>query len=244
MGQPNIKTRKEWRGAVIGMAMGDGSLYQNPYRDGSYRGNYKLDIIHCPKQLPYLEHKRSIVNGIFDYEIPIVKKIRHGKNRNKHLYYRIQTRTHPRLTFIAKRMYQDRIKRINQWVLDNITLEGLAYWYMDDGCLFFYKRPSGGGGIHWALNCFPFEDVQLFRDWLSDKYNIHMNINKHQKVGWSLRKGLSEGYKLCDLLRPYCAPSMEYKFNLDLNTFKKHPYNTSLYADNTYSACPQMSLFG
>jgi hypothetical protein len=129
-------TRKNVRGAIIGMVLGDGSLYQNPYRDGSKRGNYKLSIAHSIKQSDYLSHKREIINTMFDYELPI-KTCTHTAIKDSSKKYpvvRLQTRVHPRLTFIAKRMYDsERKKRISDWVLNNISLEGLAYWWMDDG---------------------------------------------------------------------------------------------------------------
>lgn len=228
MSQPKM-TRKEVRGAIIGMVMGDGSMYQNPYRDGTKRGNYKLSIAHSIKQSDYLSHKRDIVNDLFDYKLPI-KECLHtaDKSGKKYPVARMQTRVHSRLSFIAKRIYIDRKKRITDWVLENITLEGLAYWWMDDGCLSIDKRPNHGGGfVHWGLYGFPREDVEKFQKWLSDKFDISLRCNIHKKSGGSyLMRGLSEGRKLLDLVNPYSVECMKYKFGYE-HTFTRKPYSLS-----------------
>lgn len=221
-------TRKDVRGAIIGMVLGDGSLYQNPYRDGSKRGNYKLSIAHSIQQSDYLSHKREIINTMFDYELPI-KTCTHTAIKDSSKKYpivRLQTRVHPRLTFIAKRMYDsERKKRISDWVLDNISLEGLAYWWMDDGCLALDKRPNhGGGDIVWGLYGFPKEDVEKLQKWLIDKFDISLRLYVHKKSGGAyLGRGISEGCKLLNLIDGYKVSCMEYKFNYQ-QSFVGTPY--------------------
>lgn len=202
--------------------MGDGSLYQNPFRDGSLAGNYKLDIAHCPKQLEYLKHKKEIVNQIFEYELPITeRKIINKQSGKTYRAYRFQTRIHSRLSFIAKNIHIGGRKRITDWVLDNITDEGLAYWWMDDGCTHIDKRENHGGGqVIWSLYGFPDEDVVKFRDWLSLKYGVNLNLLHHMHGGPYLKRGLSEGRKLLNILRKYSIPCMDYKFNVD--NFVRH----------------------
>lgn len=207
------------------MVMGDGYLGQNRFRNGTYGGNYQLDIVHGAKQVEYLEHKRNIVNEIFDYEIPIREKIAKAGNGKKYRVYKFVTHVHSRFTFIANRIYdENRKKHITPWVLDNITDEGMAYWWMDDGCLFQYdgtKKGRSGGFTILAVCCFPEGEVEMLRDWISNRYNVNLNINRH-KSGLYLRRGLSEGYKLVDALKQYSVPCMDYKFQY---SFKRKPYN-------------------
>ncbi len=208
--------RRDWRGAIIGMVMGDGSLYQNTYRDGYRDGNYKLDIGHSEKQIGYLEYKRQIVNQIFDYTIPITKKIVILKaNNKKYVVFKFATRVHSRLSFIGKNIYINKKKRITDWVLNNITDEGLAYWWMDDGCLHWDKRENHGGGqIIWALQGFPKEDVEKLRLFLIDRFNCSLNLLQHCKSGYYLKRGISEGQKMLIKLKPYSIACMDYKFDL------------------------------
>lgn len=205
------------------MVLGDSSLYQNPYRDGVPRGNYKMNVSHSRRQADYLRWKRDVINAIFHYRIPVRPTVVKLKNGKEYAAVRMQTRTHSRLTFIAKRIYVDRKKRITPWALQNITLEGLAYWWMDDGSL--HLNTTGKGGVViWGVYGYPLEDVEFFQSWLIDKFDIHLNINKHHKSGWSLRRGISEGHKICDLLLPYAVPSMRFKFEWQKGFSKRTPY--------------------
>ena len=203
--------RRDWRGAIIGMVMGDGSLYK-----GQANQNYKFEITHCEKQLGYLAWKKEIVNQIFEYNIPITEKIITNKSTSKqYVAYRFATRIHSRLSFIARKIYNGREKRITDWVLENITNEGLAYWWMDDGCLHWEQREGRGGGqIIWSLYGFPKEDVEKFRLFLINRFDCHLNLLQHCKGGYYLKRGISEGNKLLIPLKQYSVSCMDYKFNL------------------------------
>lgn len=225
MGHPK---RKDWRGAIIGMAMGDGSLYK-----GNANINYVFDIGHCEKQIGYLAWKKQIANEIFDYEIPITEKlVTAGSSDKKYKVFKFTTRTHSRLSFIAKKLYIDKKKRITDWALNNITDEGLAYWWMDDGCLHWDKRSNRGGGqLIWALQCFPLEDVEKFRLFLINRFDCTFNLLKHCKGGYYLKRGVSEGKKMLIKLKPYSVACMDYKF--DLRNHVRPYYNLK---SNCYSA--------
>jgi hypothetical protein len=233
MSQPKM-VRKDWRGAIIGIVLGDGSLYQNPYKDGSKRGNYKMDIGHSVKQKEYLLHKKNIVNDIFNYNIPVTyKTVQNSKTNKSYPIVKFQTRTNSRLSFIAKNIYINGTKRITDWALDNITEEGLAYWWMDDGCLSFDPRPNhGGGSVIWGTYGFPEEDVTKFQGWLFSKYSIRLNKLVHRDGSFYLRKGLSDGSVLLNKLKTFSIPSMNYKFDYS-KAFKRPVYKTKSF---NYSA--------
>jgi hypothetical protein len=205
--------RRDWRGAIIGMVMGDGSLYK-----GKASINYKLDITHCEKQIGYLAFKKEIVNQIFEYDIPITKKII-TTNDKEYIAFKFATRIHSRLSFIAKNIYIGGQKRITDWVLQNITNEGLAYWWMDDGCLHWDKRNNHGGGqIIWSLYGFPKEDIERFRLFLIERFGCSLNLLQHCHGGYFLKKGISEGSKLLIPLKQYSVSCMDYKFDLHDHT--------------------------
>ncbi len=213
--------RKDWRGAIIGMTMGDGSLYQATFRDKTKGGNYMMSISHCEKQFQYLVKKKMIVNEIFDYDIPIKENIITNKvSGKKYMSFKFTTRIHSRFTFIGKKIYKDRTKRINDWVLDNITDEGLAYWWMDDGCLHWDKREGrhGGGQIIWSLYGFPEEDVIKFKYFLQDRFDCNLNLLYHKYGGCYLKRGISEGFKILSKLKQYSVECMDYKFDLREHT--------------------------
>ena len=226
MDQPK-RTRKEIRGAVIGMVLGDGSLYRNRLRDGRPCGRYKLSISHSLRQREYLAHKTGIVQPLFDYELPIVAELHTAEKGGKtYPCFRMATRVHPRFSFVAKRIFVDGEKRITQWALDNITLEGLALWWMDDGCLHRSKR-DGGGALIWGAYDFPKEDLELFQRWLHEKFGVAFSLLQHSKGGWYLRRGLSACIPLLEAMSPFSAPGMGYKFEYH-SAFKRcGPYHLS-----------------
>jgi LAGLIDADG DNA endonuclease family len=217
-------TRRDLRGAIIGMVLGDGSLYRNKFRDGQYGGNYKLDVAHSLRQLPYLEYKRDIVNRMFDYQIPITYRFVSSGNWKQYPVVKFATRTHSRLSFIGDRLYVDGKKRITDYALDNLTDEGMAYWWMDDGCLSINKAPRSGGQVIHGTYGFPKDDVCKLRDWIASRYGCVLNLVEHCKGGWCLRRGISEGMKMLEVLRPYSVPVMSYKFDYERG-FLRGPYS-------------------
>ena len=231
MNQPK-RTRKEIRGAVIGMVLGDGAMYQNKFRDGSFKGNFKLDIAHSIKQQDYLNHKRDIVQPWFHYELPVKNRVCSVRGK-QYPAVRLQTRVNSRFKIIAKNLFVGRVKRITQWALSNITLEGLALWWMDDGCVWLDKRNNHGGGrVIWGTYGYPKNDVILFKEWLKSNFNIDLQIKKHKKSGYFLYRGLSEGRKLLDLISDYAVDSMKYKFEWQ-NAFTRTPYSLKSTIINT-----------
>jgi len=215
------KTRKEIQGAIIGMVMGDASLYRNRLRNGDASGRHKISIAHSVKQRQYLEHKTGVIQPMFEY--PLEVKLSTSKARKGGREYpvvRMQTRVHPRLTQIAKKIYEhdDRgqvvQKRITDWVLDNLTPEGLAYWWMDDGHLQIDKRPNHGGGWGvWGLYGFPKDDVEKLQEWVGDMYGCQLNLRQHVKGGYFLKRGVSELRKMLDPIKEYSTQDMRYKFD-------------------------------
>ena len=219
------RTRKELRGAIVGMVLGDASLYQNPFRDGSKRGNYKFSFSHSRRQADYAVHKQIIIQDLFDYQLETKDTLVRLKKTGK-IYpaVRLQTRVHPRLKFIAKNIYINGKKRISDWALDHITTEGLALWWQDDGCVHKNKAPKTGGFIVWGTYGFPKEDVERFREWLISRYKIDLRVRKHKKSGgYYLSRGLSIGLKLSEVIHPFIVPSMQYKL-VSLTDFKQGPY--------------------
>ena len=196
------------------MVLGDGYLGRNTFRDGVQRGNWKLDIAHSEKQLPYLEHKKEIANDLFCYELPIRKRVM-SANGKQYPVVRMQTRTHSRLSFIGKRIYINGTKRISDWALDNITDQGFAIWYMDDGCLAIRKRKDGYTRTSIILGTygFPKDDVEKLRNWLSEK-GYDFGMHQHKSGGWYLERALSKLPGFIEWLAPHVAPSMEYKFGI------------------------------
>jgi hypothetical protein len=98
-----------------------------------------------------------------------------------------------------------------EW-LEQITPEGLAWWYMDDGALML--TPEGSPTIHLSTEGYSLAENQLIASWLRSigyaaKVQFYARGTKtYNYIGMGAnasRKWLSE-------LQQYSIPSMEYKF--------------------------------
>lgn len=223
------RTRREVRGAIIGMVMGDGSLYRGRLRNGDPSGHYLMSISHNGQYREYLEHKTKIVNELFGYPLKVRDRVIRNQTGKTFPVVRMDTRTSPRLTFIARRCYVDGAKRITPWVIENVSIEGLAYWWMDDGHLRI--RPPHGGELMLGTYGFPRVDVERLQQCLAARFDIHFGIGRNRKMndrnpdyGFYLRRGLSHGLKFLDLIAPYAHPSMRHKFDYRAGFTTHCPY--------------------
>lgn len=209
----SILTRRERRSAIIGMLLGDASLYRNRFRDGSYNGHALLKITHSIKQKDYLEYKKEILQPMFGYELEIKERYNTATKNGKKVKYPVvtlQTRVNPQLTRLYKLMYPDGKKRVTKEILDMLDDRAVAIWYMDDGCL--SKTTGRGATVMLSTNGFTLEENEIIRDWLFQRYGVSFNINIHKQSGTPmLRRGISDAHKMLDAIRPYVIPSMMYK---------------------------------
>jgi len=213
MSQDSSKlTRQERRSAIVGMLLGDASLYRNRFADGSYRGLPLLKVTHSIKQVAYLEWKREIVQPMFGYPLVIVNRENSAQNGKRYPVAVLQTRTNPQFTRLYRMMYPEplRKKRVTRTILDMLDDRGMACWYLDDGCL--SQTVGRGATVILATNSYTLEENELIRDWIAEQYGVTFNINVHQKTGThNLRRGVSDACKMLDAIAPYVIPSMRYK---------------------------------
>jgi hypothetical protein len=205
-------TRKERRSALIGMVLGDASLYR---QSGLNSGDTTvLKITHSIKQRSYLEWKRDILQPMFGYPLTIVET--YNKTQGKsYPVAKVLTRSNPQLKRLRKIMYDaNGIKRITPQILNALDDRGMAIWYCDDWCL--SKTVGRGATVIGATNCFTYEEHLLMREWFADVYGVCFNINQHKSGTYNLRRGISDAYKLLDRIAPHIIDSMRYKIDYPL----------------------------
>lgn len=204
------------RGFLYGLCLGDGCLYKQPTNK-----NVGLTVGHGPKQLAYLMHKaeklRSVFGGkpIKTYEYTSCNK----SSGKKYTNFQIR-KVDSYFNQMHKKLYQTGKKVFTREVLDFLTDEGLAYWFMDDGSGSVSKNKQGNlcGCMLRIATYFSKEEAEIVAKWFLDKYGfiVKFDIDKRSnKV--SIRFGTHDSIALAKILQPYIIPEMEYKIKDVLN---------------------------
>ena len=96
--------------------------------------------------------------------------------------------------------YKDKIKIIPFDLFEYFTEVSLAFMYMDDG----YKTQCSYGI---ATNCFTIEELNKFRIFLLEKFNLETSIHKGNRL-YILAKSAK---RFTELISPYICNCMKYK---------------------------------
>ena len=214
---------EEIKDARLGTSFADGSIGK-ARTDGSRNGtNGELEITHTSRNLDYLRLIKSLLERIDGIKVRISE---HNKKTELKTYtlYRLCTNRHVGFTELRKDIYDsNRIKLFPKKYIDKVNVLSLLFLYLDDGTLRvrMYEGTSKIREIRatFCLDSFTLEELNYFRTYLKDKYNIDRRIYRHSKV-----KDLNRGFrvwlntlntnKFMDLINQYydLVPSMQYKF--------------------------------
>lgn len=207
---------------LIGLLLGDG------YIDDKGR----ICIGHCEKQKDYCIYKAKLLHSVCggkDIKVheyicnnSILKNKKQFKKSTRTIYsFKKQSKS---FIPIREMLYDDnRKKRITSEVLQYLTPESIALWWMDDGTLTEKFTQKDGKSIKcgYSLRLFTYlseEENLLIRQFFIDNYGVVWNVVKADgdKSGkqFMLRCGTKEGRKFLEIIRNYITervPSMAYK---------------------------------
>lgn len=195
---------KNVKGILAGMLIGDGGIAKH---DNFY-------ITHSIKQEDYIIFKKELLEKITNKPV----NIRYWDNLFNNKYYPL-VRIEPKTSVITKQLvhliapYKKKI--ITSELLNLLTIQGIAIWYMDDGsCTNVLHKEGGYGGALIYLNTYlPIEENQFIIEYFKNKYNINWYLNK-SKGKYRLVMRTKEGRKFMDLIRDYIIDSMKYKTHI------------------------------
>lgn len=198
---------KEKRGRLIGMVLGDGHINVT-------NGKRELSVLHSVAQRDYCEHKAALVRqtlgGTFsvrEYANGPGGKYRAVKFVSSHAYW----------SNLRDWCYPNGVKTYTRRILDMLTPEGVALWYMDDGSA---RRNTNKDG--WvksvstsiATMCSESE-CGAIRDYFRDVHCIEWKVRcrKGSPAGkaFFIECNTAESRKFVELIQPYVIPSMMYK---------------------------------
>ena len=225
-------TKRELRGAVIGMVIGDGCL--SIQRNGK---NAYYQMSHGKDQYEYLLWKQSILDNISRSKIYNTShKAPNGKFYDG---YHLNTQSNPFYTALCKRFYYrnedgKRIKSLDEYLVKSITPLGLAIMFMDDGCIGkampkYWTKET----FYLCLDNFDYANLFLLKKSLKILFNLEWNINKTAKVYYQLRLLNSNNQRFVDIVYPYIKqiPSMLYKLGSYVGTSEKMEIQSDLHGD-------------
>ena len=185
---------------LIGSMLGDGTITQS----GAYAGT------HCMEQLSYFTHKMNTLSSICSgkFQSYIRNSPSGSGKRLESLHFTTGTNRYcDRLRGI---FYHHKSKIVPyDFLLENLSNEGLSYWFMDDGN---YHNKNA----RLYTNGFSCLDNLLLKQLFKVKWNIDAKIRikpQNNKYYYYLGFGRSETKLLITLIRPYIIPSMLYKID-------------------------------
>lgn len=190
---------------LLALCLGDGYIS----KDGC------LLIEHSQKQESYIKWKQNLLNEICPTRYKrneLSYRERLDKRTNK-IYKQVALhRQHKYFRILRKWLYTP-TKIYKRKLLDRLTPEGVAIWYMDDGGLKTKISKKTGKVSSIQLSLYTYcskEEVNIIRDYFFEVYEIEFKIYKRSDK-YLLCANTQNGRKFINLVKPYIIPSMMYK---------------------------------
>ncbi len=185
---------------VIGSVLGDGTI--------TTHGAYSCS--HSIKQKKYFDYKRQV---LYNLHSNCTQKYTHSyawlKNETESVHF---TTGCNKYLYKLREVFYPEGKKVfpYDYIVDNMTEEGLAYWYMDDGSFhdrFCYIHTYG----------YKYEEQELMKKFLYDKFCLEFEIKRDNGKGRNDEKrhhlGISakKSDNFLALIEPYIIEKMRYK---------------------------------
>ncbi len=195
------------RGRLIGMVLGDGHI-------NTSGGKRELSVLHSLAQKEYCEHKAALVKmtlgGAFqvrEYANGPGGKYRAVKFVSSHAYW----------GNLKSWCYPNGVKTYTRKVLDMLTPEGIAIWYMDDGSARANRNTKGwvtSVATDIATMCSESECVVIcdyFREVHQIEWKIRCRKGSPPEKAFYIQCNTEGSRQFAQLIRPYVIESMLYK---------------------------------
>jgi hypothetical protein len=199
-----FSNKLEFKGAIIGMLLGDGCI---PKLQGRSKECF-LVVNHSIKQEDYLMHKKDLLFWLT--ECKVYKQDLTVKG-NEYQAVRLQTRSHPFYTKLRAHFYHEGRKTVDEHLLKCLTVQGLALWYQDDGCLLNHEDFLTP---YLCTHNFNKTEVELIARMLQKKFGLQWRLRKDKQY-YALRLRRMDREDFFKLIAPFVHKSMQYKIRSD-----------------------------
>lgn len=203
------RNSREVKGALVGTLLGD-SFITNRGEFGCQQVNREL-----------IDIKTEILKNIspdikaYNYTRPprsneLVKNCKES--------YVVLTNKNQYFTKLRNILYASGTKQISMKVLNKLTPEGIAFWFMDDG-YFDYKQSKHTRNLRLCTDSFDTLSISNMIRYFNDVHNIQAKVLYHKaRKNYEPKPRLSfnaeNAQKLITLIFPYIIPSFYYKIDL------------------------------
>lgn len=204
------KINKESRNLLIGLLLGNGTI----------SNNYVFKLSHCEQQRDYLEWKIKLLgnngirtNGVKEYISTC------GYNSSKKVLY-TQLSIIPFIKVLRRVFYRPKKILGNRKLLNRLSAQEIAIWYMDNGYINIRKSKNKIHGFYIRIaTCLPEKELQVIIDYFKEVWNISFYKISEGKGTYSLCCGTKEGIKFINIVKPYVqqVPSMIHKIQYNLS---------------------------
>ena len=201
---------KDEKSLLLAMSLGDGSISLRKYNNKI--STAVLQITHTEAQIEYLKHKSKIINSIVGGKECSINLFKPTQGYKAKPSFRIN-KGHKYFKLLHRWLYSVQGKKyISKNILKRLTPEGIAIWYMDDGCL--GKRKNKEGRItsfkcNLATYCTSEEADNIIEFFLS-VYGVEWKKRLH-KGSYYLETNSSNCHKFISIVEPYIIDCMKYK---------------------------------
>lgn len=191
--------------ALYGMLLGDSHIY----KDKRSHGTLRVIATNGEAQLDYLKYKQSMFG-----DGKIIEAGPSGYGGDKLTYHWFLPVDAYIDSVVKKDFLVDGKKTVTQSVVDKLTDESLAFWYMDDGCLSHKNDEHASPSIRINTQGFSKEENDLLVSTLKNKFGVSCNVRSDHKNGkeyFVIYIDVVGTKKFLELVSPYMCKSMAYK---------------------------------
>jgi len=202
-----FENKKEFKGAVIGMVLGDGSLARI---QRGMKHSY-LTIGHSDKQKDYAIHKSKILEWLTSVHVAKHTALYVRKDGTNPIVTTVRTKTHPMYTKLRDRFYYQDRKTVTEHLMKMLTPMGIALWYQDDGCFAYH---GGYQEVYLNTQGFNLAENELMSRHLQKRFGLQIRVNRAQGKYYCLRLRRKDRQKFIDLVSPFISECMKYKVEI------------------------------
>ena len=201
-----FKNKLEFKGAVIGMTLGDASIIKRE------SGSCYFKTTHAKKDEEYVFDKSRMLGWLNETKCSDgISKL----NGREYPYVVARTLTHPFYSSLYEHMYFDGRKTVNEHVMKCLTPLGLPLWYQDDGTL------SGEMGYRCPYICshnFNQTENELLARMVHKNFGVTFRVikkNVKEKTYFWLRLRRKDRDSFFEIIKPYISKCMLRKIDPD-----------------------------